>query len=182
MPARLQVHEDRGRRRRTHLRTLIRLSLAPIRACISVCVRSAKAKERVLLDRRRRSSLERSKQRARKVVARPRRPVLISRRKPGAQHFCQESIWVNPMMRRRRRFITMFLLVNRRFCPVTAACCEAGGRRATAGAARKGRYPLCVLHLQLDLELVDVNVHPAKARSADCQCRCGVFGGAARDS
>ena len=54
----------------------------------------------------------------------------------------------------------VFLLVNRRFVRDRSLL-----QAITTGYGElleKGRYPMCVLHLQLDLQLVDVNVHPQK--------------------
>lgn len=54
----------------------------------------------------------------------------------------------------------VFLLVNRRFVRDRSLL-----QAITTGYGElleRGRYPMCVLHLQLDLQLVDVNVHPQK--------------------
>lgn len=54
----------------------------------------------------------------------------------------------------------VFLLVNRRFVR------DRGLLQAVVSGygelLEKGRYPMCVLHVQIDLESVDVNVHPQK--------------------
>ncbi len=57
--------------------------------------------------------------------------------------------------RRRQEFF-----VNRR--PVKSRLLSAAVEDAYRGSIMLGRFPACVLHIELELETVDVNVHPAK--------------------
>lgn len=158
VPARLKFMKTEATETGHISETLIRLSLAypgvhfRLRAL-------GKDKERVLLDLPpHRSSLERSKAALASRGKGQGAPVLYQGESQAPGISVEVHLGEPDDATTTAR--NVFLLVNRRFVRDRSLL-----QAVTTGYGElleKGRYPLCVLHLQLDLELVDVNVHPQK--------------------